>query len=216
MKINTVLKFGIIALLSFFISGCSTTLGLGGGYREFISGDNADDYYAVSIDFSEDIENSSYTVTIDFNLPSSGYPSGREDITINYLAFEDGTFFAYFMIGYVGDDWRFMDGDVRVKLDDKSFTWYDNEPYRSVLNSGSVLEIIGIVFDRNIVNEITSSNNMVMQYYQSPITISDEDFIMMKDFLSKYFGKTYNELEQIYLDYQAGNLEPYNSVNINL
>lgn len=159
--------------------------------------------YKTTIDFRDDIDNPSYTVKLEpLSIKTDDYPRGKESFNIYYttsLKEVDGVSKSFLvMIQYVGDDWRFMKGGVKVKLDNELLILEDKNPYHSVLSAGGVLEIISIPLLDDTIDKLLLSKTLTIQYYQSPVRFTPEELEVIGKFVSNYYGKTYEEMKSLY------------------
>jgi hypothetical protein len=81
---------------------------------------------------------------------------------------------------YKGTDWRFMDGEVIIKADEKLYTYKDDKPYRTI-GTGYVLEQIFVDITDFINTDLAPIKTLKIQY-DYPMTISDEGVSNLKRF----------------------------------
>ena len=197
-------KIPILVISLLLLSNCMSIIessvdsSMGIEYETIKVSDNLQ--YKVQIEFKDDIENPYYYVKMkDIVLDSSGYPEGDEDFSLSYYAFKNespGDYYSLVLsIGYVGNDWRFMKGNIEIKLNEEVISFVDYNPYTSFLRSGNVLETLSTDIDGDTVNKILSNDSMIIQYYHSPIRLSSTAFKAIKDFISRFYGKTFFELK---------------------
>ena len=86
---------------------------------------------------------------------------------------------------YVGDDWRFMDGDVVIDIDGQIFEYQDPNPRRTVLSGGSVLEQVFVQIDNLVRSDVNSIENMRVQCHFEPETITPEGIENIKRFVAE-------------------------------
>lgn len=158
--------------------------------------------YSNKVKFTDDIDNPSYSVRLELKI------SETDKFLLKYIVPKkplDGTKNIVFLsIVFNGSDWRFMEGDIKIKIDDnETITYTDNRTSRDVLSGGNVMEIITITIldgDENIkeLSEIKDCNSLVIQYWLEPIKFDDKQLTIVKDFINKYYGLTYEDLEKLY------------------
>jgi hypothetical protein len=104
-----------------------------------------------------------------------------------YLGYGDNEQEDYFFIGidYVGDDWRFMEGEVDFSVDGTVYTVSDPEPYRDATGS-MVTERIWAQLSPEHIEAITEADSMRIQYYAEPFTVSDTDLANMQTLIEHF------------------------------
>ncbi|MDA3941040.1 MAG: hypothetical protein PF693_17305 [Spirochaetia bacterium] len=199
MKNKSLLLVVLIVLLSF--TGCMSMITGKKYYTEKI--ENTEITYQTSMDFGNDIENSTYSIRLSEVNNKKTILGGKEESTIfRYMVLQkelDGIkHYLSLGVDYFGNDWIFMSGEVKIKVDEGLITLIDENPYHKVISGGQVFEGIRLqVYDED-VNKIQTSESIVIQYHNEPMTFSDIDTLIVKDFLSKYYGKSYEEMKSLY------------------
>jgi hypothetical protein len=95
--------------------------------------------------------------------------------TLNFISFGIG-------VTYVGDNWRFLSGDIVIKTDENLYKHYDGDPHRSVLSEGRVLERIQSEIRLETINDMANTEILRIQFYGNPIDIPKENILYIKQF----------------------------------
>lgn len=90
--------------------------------------------------------------------------------------------FYYIVIEYVGSSWLFIDGDIKIQANDEIFMIHDKKPYRNVLSSGNVQEIIRARIDKESFRKIANSNVVRVQFFGEPTTLNDQEISYINRF----------------------------------
>lgn len=93
------------------------------------------------------------------------------------------------VIYYVGSSWLFMDGDVRIQTDSTLYKCSDSTPHRMVLYGGNVLETISATIDSWIIKDMANSNEIRIQFFGSPITITKSGKQAINNFYNEFVVK---------------------------
>ena len=104
------------------------------------------------------------------------YRTETDTFTIQKDVHKDGSSMYCLAIDYVGDDWRFMDGEVLIEIDGQIFEYEDSEPYRKVMDNGQVLEFLIVYFDDDdfTLDYVAAIKRIRIQCYRSPVIISTQ------------------------------------------
>jgi len=127
----------------------------------------------------DDLQNPGTIYRYNFqDVPSSGMMGAQDSIYLGYDDNEQENYY-FFGVDYVGDDWRFMDGQVDFSVNGEFYTVSDPEPSRNV--SGSLVsERIWAQLSPEHVEAIADASSMRIQYYGEPFTVSDTDLENMQ------------------------------------
>jgi hypothetical protein len=92
------------------------------------------------------------------------YIHSSDKISATKYTYSGGESFFTIEVSFMGDDWRFMDGDVLIKTDDHLYRYKDNEPYHKVLSGGTVHEILEVDVQAKVLLDMISSKTVRFQY----------------------------------------------------
>ncbi len=137
--------------------------------------------YEVIHNEFDDLENPWFTDSIVF------YKDSFYEISINKFTFiTTNKIFYTIEIIYIGDDWRFLSGEIKIKTDENLYKIYVDDPYHSVLSGGNVFELIQAKIDLIALNDIANTEILRMQFYCEPIDIPSENISLIKRFYDEY------------------------------
>ena len=89
-------------------------------------------------------------------------------------------------VQYVGSSWRFMDGHVNIEVDSVVYRLKDDDPARSVISGGIVLEQIQVYISKDILRAMAYATNVRLHYYLEPVTLLPEHIKLFYRFYQEY------------------------------
>jgi hypothetical protein len=112
--------------------------------------------------------------------------SGNTVVTLVKLTSGDTTVF-YFVVDYLGPEWRFLD-TLMLKIDNGSITTLkDDEPDRTTSRRGYnvyVRELVTFGIDSRITEQLKNCNELVIQFDTQPIKIPENGINAIRQFLT--------------------------------
>jgi hypothetical protein len=194
MKNKIIVIIGIVILILF--SGCMSL-------SENNYGSNTDD--SIKIYFKDDIDNPSYMISKVIVLDKKSYKE-YEELDIIYVVrqkpVDNLQSFVFIQIDFRGEDWRFMDFGLKIKIDDELITYTKEEVIKDsdVISGSGVREILTWVItdkDKRIdqLKKINQCEELILQYWVDPMRLTQGQIDELKDFLNEYYGLSYDEVK---------------------
>jgi hypothetical protein len=194
MKNKIIVIIGIVILILF--SGCMSL-------SENNYGPNTDD--SIKIYFKDDIDNPSYMISKVIVLDKKSYKE-YEELNIIYVVnqkpVDNLQSYVFMQIHFRGEDWRFMDFDLKIKIDDELITYTKEEVIKdsNVISGSDVRETLTWVItdkDKRIdqLKKINQCEELILQYWLDPMRLTQGQIDELKDFLNEYYGLSYDEVK---------------------
>ena len=195
-----------IVLLLVSFSGCITVMP-GSPYvygtKHITTIEGTEITYDVYTNYFEDLEHPFYTIETVFSMEDA-YEILKDDVmslTIYYTS--EGFNMGQFEITYEGSSWRFMEGNMRYKVDETLYSFIDESPKRNVLSGGDVEEKISnyplvLEKDSDFLTDIRTCKSIIVQYHGEPYTFDQKEVLIVNDFFSKYFDMSYDEIKRLH------------------
>jgi hypothetical protein len=194
MKNKIIVIIGIVILILF--SGCMSL-------SENNYGSNTDD--SIKIYFNDDIDNPSYMISKVIVLDKKSYKE-YEELDIIYVVrqkpVDNLQSFVFIQIDFRGEDWRFMDFGLKIKIDDELITYTKEEVIKDsdVISGSGVRETLTWVItdkDKRIdqLKKINQCEELILQYWVDPMRLTQGQIDELKDFLNEYYGLSYDEVK---------------------
>jgi hypothetical protein len=194
MKNKIIVIIGIVILILF--SGCMSL-------SENNYGSNTDD--SIKIYFKDDIDNPSYMISKVIVLDKKSYKE-YEELDIIYVVrqkpVDNLQSFVFIQIDFRGEDWRFMDFGLKIKIDDELITYTKEEVIKDsdVISGSGVRETLTWVItdkDKRIdqLKKINQCEELILQYWVDPMRLTQGQIDELKDFLNEYYGLSYDEVK---------------------
>lgn len=113
----------------------------------------------------------------------------RED-EIKLVKFTDATG-QHFCVAetYTWSDWRFMDGKILIKADDKLFKLEDPHP-RQDMRDGGVREMIIADIEKEAIEAMAKASVVRIQVFHQPLILLDQGREAIKDFYDNVVAST--------------------------
>ena len=164
--------------------------------------------YDLFFSYVDNIEYKDYSLMMSIPLQSKDAQyADTEVLDIVYHAYSDSevgiTPNILFYVKYTGNDWRFMEGDLKIKTDTGLITMEDpfSTPYRCSLESGKVMEVLHFAdfqLSGREVTDLYGSDSIRLQYWLNPVDIDAATYRYIKFFIDEFYGKSFEELKQLY------------------
>lgn len=194
-----------VILVVFSLTSCLSMMGspnvYGTKHTTIIEGTEIS--YDVYTNYYEDLENPFYSIQTLFQMKDD-YEILKDDVMSLIIYFNpDNSNIGNFEIVYEGSDWRFMNGDMKYKVDETLYKFLDEKPYRKVMNGGYVREKISnyplvLEKDNDFLTDIRTCSSIIVQYYGEPYTFERQEVLIVNEFFTKYFDMSYEEIKLLH------------------
>jgi len=100
-------------------------------------------------------------------------------------------------IDWIGKEWRYMKTqDVKFKTDSKLYKNFNGmSPFRQTTR-GYASEVIQFDLDKVFINDLLTSNTLIIQYYSSPIDLTPQ-LKDLKSFLKTFKDANYDDMKRM-------------------
>ncbi|MCX5914289.1 MAG: hypothetical protein NTV04_20435 [Deltaproteobacteria bacterium] len=143
-------------------------------------------YYKITHKEYDSLENPFVTDSVVFYFVYAPLIHDSDKITATKYTFDNGESFFTIEVSFMGDDWRFMDGDVLIRTDHRLYRFKDDEPYHKVLSGGTVHEVLEVDVQAKVLLDMISSGAVRLQYWGEPVDVTPEGLAALSDFCSQF------------------------------
>lgn len=167
----------VVAGLSAAVSGCAST---NGWARAEMGG------VPIVVRESDDIGGASSVYRYNLqDVPSAGVMRAADTVMLGYVDPAGKAGFFFLGVDYVGESWRFMEGEIVFEIDgEEVYIAEDRSPVRETRGPGLVMERVWAPLPEGGAAAIRNASTMRMQYWSDAFEIAQEDLDHMQAFIS--------------------------------